>query len=104
MNAANGTLNVAYRNSDGTCPGAYPVRIPELQLNLAYNLGTDPDLSTAQLSLDPVFQNGQWVPQWGSMYTAHGDFINAWRVSSMKYLTERSTSPPAKVHGRQAFT
>ncbi|MGA7817482.1 DUF1996 domain-containing protein [Caballeronia sp.] len=88
MKASGGALNVAYRNSDGTCPAAYPVKIPELQLNVAYPLGNDPDLSTAQLSLDPIFQNGQWVPQWGSMYTAHGDFINAWHPESMQYMIE----------------
>jgi hypothetical protein len=88
MKASSGALNVAYRNSDGTCPAAYPVKIPELQLNVAYPLGDDPDLSTAQLSLDPIFQNGQWVPQWGSMYTAHGDFINAWHPESMQYIVD----------------
>ncbi|CAN7176608.1 DUF1996 domain-containing protein [Caballeronia sp. LjRoot34] len=88
MKAAKGQLNVAYRNSDGTCPSAYPVKIPELQMNVAYDLGSDPDLSTAQLSLDPVLQNGTWVPQWGSMYTAHGDFINAWHVQTMQYLVD----------------
>ena len=45
-------------------------------------------MSTAQLSLDPVFENGQWVPQWGSMYTAHGDFINAWHAESMQYIVD----------------
>lgn len=88
MRAANGALNVAYRNSDGTCPAGYPVKIPELQMNIAYDLGSDPDLSTAQLSLDPILQNGQWVPQWGSMYTAHGDFVNAWHVETMQYLVD----------------
>ena len=88
MKAANGGLNVAYRNSDGTCPSGYPVKIPELQLNVSYPLGDDPDLSTAQLSLDPVFQDGKWVPQWGSMYTAHGDFINAWHEESMQYIVD----------------
>jgi len=94
MKAANGGLNVAYRNADGTCPSAYPVKIPELQINLAYDLGTDPDLSNAQLSLDPVFQNGKWVPQWGSMYTAHGDFFNAWHVETMKYLIDMCMNKP----------
>jgi hypothetical protein len=88
MKAASGKLNVAYRNSDGTCPAAYPVKIPELQMNLAYPLGDDPDLSTAQLSLDPIFQNGQWVPQWGSMYTAHGDFFNAWHADTMQFMVD----------------
>ena len=69
MKAASGNLNVAYRNTDGTCPAAYPVKIPELQMNLTYDLGTDPSMGSAQLSLDPVLENGQWVPQWGSIYT-----------------------------------
>lgn len=95
MKAANGALNVAYRNSDGTCPTGYPVKIPELQLNISYPLGADPDLSTAQLSLDPVLQNGQWVPQWGSMYTAHGDFINAWHAQSMQYIVDSCMNKPS---------
>ncbi len=94
MKAANGGLNVAYRNTDGTCPSAYPVKIPELQVNVAYDLGTDPDLTNAQLSLDPVFENGKWVPRWGSMYTAHGDFMNAWHVQTMKYLTDMCMNKP----------
>jgi hypothetical protein len=58
--AAKGELNVAYRNSDGTCPSAYPVKISELQMSVAYDLGTNPDLRDAQLSLDPVFET-LWV-------------------------------------------
>jgi hypothetical protein len=88
MRAASGALNVAYRNSDGTCPTGYKTKIPELQMNISYDLGNDPDLSTAQLSLDPVLQNGQWIPQWGSMYTAHGDFINAWHAQTMQYMVD----------------
>jgi Domain of unknown function (DUF1996) len=88
MKVANGALNVAYRNSDGTGPAGYPVKIPELQLNVAYMLGQDPDLSTAQLSMDPVLTNGEWVAQWGSLYTAHGDFINAWKPDTMQYMVD----------------
>ncbi|WP_158937162.1 DUF1996 domain-containing protein [Burkholderia sp. S171] len=95
MKAAKGKLNVAYRNSDGTCPSGYPVKIPELQLNISYPLGADPDLTTAQLSLDPIFQNGQWVPQWGSMYTAHGDFINAWHAESMQFIVDSCMNKPS---------
>ena len=91
----NGPLNVAYRNSDGTCPSAYPVKIPELQMNIAYDLGTNPDMSDAQLSMDPVFQSGQWVPQWGSMYTAHGDFMNAWRPETMQYMIDMCVNKPS---------
>jgi hypothetical protein len=93
--AGSGQLNVAYRNSDGTCPSAYPVKIPELQLNIAYDLGTNYDLSDAQLSMDPVLQNGQWVAQWGSLYTAHGDFMNAWRPETMQYLVDTCMNKPS---------
>jgi hypothetical protein len=95
MKAASGALNVAYRNSDGTCPAGYPVKIPELQLNISYPLGDDPDLTTAQLSLDPILQNGQWVPQWGSMYTAHGDFFNAWHAQSMQFIVDSCMNKPS---------
>jgi hypothetical protein len=95
MKAADGKLNVAYRKSDGTCPADYPVKIPELQLNLSYPLGADPDLSTAQLSLDPIFQDGKWVPQWGSMYTAHGDFISAWHAESMQFIVDSCMNKPS---------
>jgi hypothetical protein len=88
MKVASGSLNVGYRNADGTCPAAYPVKIPELQLNVAYALGQDPGLSTAQLSMDPVLKNGAWVPQWGSLYTAHGDFINAWKPDTLQYMVD----------------
>jgi hypothetical protein len=95
MKAASGALNAAYRNSDGTCPAGYPVKIPELQLNISYPLGDDPDLTTAQLSLDPILQNGQWVPQWGSMYTAHGDFFNAWHAQSMQFIVDSCMNKPS---------
>ncbi|MFM0203148.1 DUF1996 domain-containing protein [Paraburkholderia fungorum] len=93
-NFADGTDNMTYRNADGTCPSAYPVKIPELQLNVAYNLGQDPDLATAQLSMDPMMMNGQWVPQWGGMYTAHGDFVNAWKTDVMQYVIDKCMNTP----------
>jgi hypothetical protein len=80
--------NVTYRQSDGTCPAGYPVRIPQLQLNVQYSLGQDPDLSTAQLSMDPMLENGSEVPMWGSLYTAHADFISAWKTDTMLYGIE----------------
>jgi hypothetical protein len=83
-----GISNMAYRNKDGTCPSDFPVKIPELQLNVKYPLGQDPDLSEAQLSLDPIYQNDQWVPQWGSLYTAHGDFVSVWKADIMQYMVD----------------
>lgn len=87
-NLMSGIDNMAYRNKNGSCPSAFPVKIPELQMNVQYSLGQDPDLSEAQLSLDPVYQNGQWVQQWGSLYTAHGDFMNAWKTDIMQYMVD----------------
>ncbi|EIF28678.1 protein of unknown function (DUF1996) [Burkholderia sp. Ch1-1] len=91
-NMASHIMNMAYRQSDGKCPAAYPVKIPELQLNVAYDLGQDPDLSTAQLSMDPILVNGTWVPQWGSLYTAHADFINAWKTDSLQYAVDNCSN------------
>lgn len=91
-NMASHIMNMAYRQADGKCPAAYPVKIPELQLNVAYDLGQDPDLSTAQLSMDPIFVNGTWVPQWGSLYTAHADFINAWKTDSLQYAVDNCSN------------
>jgi hypothetical protein len=76
--------NMTYRNSDGTCPAAFPVKIPELQVNVQYSLGQNPDLSTAQLSMDPMMMNGTLTPEWGSLYTAHADFINGWKADVMQ--------------------
>ncbi len=90
-----GIANMAYRNSDGKCPSAYPVKIPELQMNVQYNLGQDPDLSSAQLSMDPKLMNGQWVAQWGSLYTSHGDFISAWKKDTMQYLIDTCSNKEA---------
>ncbi|WP_168792476.1 DUF1996 domain-containing protein [Paraburkholderia aromaticivorans] len=91
-NMASQITNMAYRQTDGKCPAAYPVKIPELQLNVAYDLGQDPDLSTAQLSMDPILVNGTWVPQWGSLYTAHADFINAWKTDSLQYAVDNCSN------------
>lgn len=54
---------MAYRNADGTCPSGFPIKIPESQVNIGYMLGQEPDLSTAQLSMDPILVNGAGVPQ-----------------------------------------
>lgn len=83
---------MAYRNKDGTCPADFPVKIPELQMNIQYSLDQDPDLSTAQLSMDPQFVDGAWVPQWGSLYTAHADFISAWKKDTMKYAVDKCSN------------
>ncbi|WP_144144696.1 DUF1996 domain-containing protein [Paraburkholderia sp. BCC1884] len=93
-NPASGISNMAYRQSDGTCPGAYPIKLPELQMSVAYDLRQDGDLSGAQLSMDPTWREGKWEAQWGGMYTAHGDFINVWKVDTMQYLIDRCMNAP----------
>ncbi len=49
-----GRNNIAYANSDGTCPADYPVPLPHLSFNLAYQIGAVTDLTNAQLSMDPT--------------------------------------------------
>ncbi|BAO89391.1 DUF1996 domain-containing protein [Caballeronia cordobensis] len=89
---ANQIINMAYRQSDGTCPASYPIKIPELQVNVQYSLGQNPDLSTAQLSMDPMLTNGTWMPMWGSLFTAHADFINGWKIDSMQYAIDKCSN------------
>jgi len=82
--------NIAYANSDGTCPADYPVPLPHLSFNLAYQIGAVTDLTNAQLSMDPTLDdNGNVVSlNWGSLYTAHADFFNGWTEDAMRYMVE----------------
>lgn len=89
-----GVQNMAYHNPDGSCPAAYPVQIQQLDMNIQYSLGNDGDLSDAQLSMDPVMKNGVLTPMWGSLYTAHADFINAWKPDSLQYATDHCSNQP----------
>uniref|UniRef100_UPI0023F86317 DUF1996 domain-containing protein n=1 Tax=Caballeronia sp. BR00000012568055 TaxID=2918761 RepID=UPI0023F86317 len=82
-------VNMAYSNSNGSCPDSYPVKVPRLEMHVHYGLGLDGDLSTAQLSMDPKLDNGVWVPQWGSLYTEHADFVNGWKTDSMQYAVDK---------------
>ncbi|BAN25071.1 putative exported protein [Caballeronia insecticola] len=83
-----GVQNMTYHNKDGSCPEAYPIKIQQLEMNIQYTLGNNGDLNGAQLSMDPIMVNGVLTPQWGSLYTAHADFINAWKPDSMQYATD----------------
>ena len=82
-------VNMAYSASDGSCPANYPAKIPRLELHVHYGLGQDPDLSTAQLSMDPKLDKDTWVEQWGSLYTEHADFVNGWKPDSMQFAVEK---------------
>jgi hypothetical protein len=82
-------INTADSNADGSCPATHPVKVPRLEMHVQYRLEPDGDLSTAQLSMDPKRSNGEWVAQWGSLYTEHADFVNGWKPDSMKYAVDK---------------
>lgn len=80
--------NAVYSTND-VCPADYPVRIPTVNMNVAYFLGTNTDMSDVQLSLDPIINpDGSTTLQWGNLFTAHGDFFNGWPAQSMQYMTD----------------
>ncbi|MBB1582644.1 DUF1996 domain-containing protein [Serratia sp. OS31] len=83
----NHKMNVVYPLS-GSCPASHPITLPEMHLSAVYELGENPDVSQAQLSLDPVWKNGQWQEQWGSLYTAHADFINGWKPEGLQFVVD----------------
>lgn len=83
--------NAVYADKNGVCPSDYPKHIPKVNLNVAYLFPglASLDLKTVQLSLDPVMNGDQRIEQWGTIYTAHGDFINGWAPDAAKFMTER---------------
>lgn len=80
-----GPRNAVY-DVDGVCPSDYPVKIPLLQMNIAYVLPNGTKLSTLRLSMNPTITGGRVEPKWGSLYTAHADFFNGWRENTLKYV------------------
>lgn len=82
-----GPRNAVY-DVDGDCPSDYPVKIPLLQMNIAYVLPNGTKLSNLQLSMNPTITEGQVVPKWGSLYTAHADFFNGWREDTLQYVVD----------------
>lgn len=85
-----GRNNIAYANANGVCPEDYPVPLPHLSFNLAYQIGAVTDLTDAQLSMDPTLDQHGNVESlnWGSIYTAHADFFNGWTEDAMRYMVE----------------
>jgi hypothetical protein len=61
LDSANHKSHLAYQVR-GTCPAGYPVRLPQLSLNVHYRLPTVSGLTLSS----------------GSIYSAHADFFNAW--------------------------
>ena len=56
----------------GTCPAGYPVRLPQLSLNVHYHLPTVSGLTLSS----------------GSIYSAHADFFNAWNQVVLARLVQ----------------
>lgn len=83
--------NAVYSDDNGVCPADYPKHIPTVNMNIAYQFpgATSLDLRTVQLSLDPIMEGEKRIDQWGTLYTAHGDFINGWAPDAAKFMTER---------------
>ncbi|WP_249324837.1 DUF1996 domain-containing protein [Enterobacter mori] len=82
-----GPRNAIY-DIDGRCPVEYPVKIPQLQLNLEYKLPDVIPLDTLRLSINPHKQDGKFVPRWGNLYTAHADFFNGWHEDILAYAVD----------------
>jgi hypothetical protein len=60
--------HVAY-SSAGECPPSHPVHVPQLTVSIAFPIsGADHDLRLAS----------------GSVYSAHGDFLNAWDATGLE--------------------
>src|SRR5471032_2696766 len=76
---AKGTNNAVYSTND-QCPADHPVKLAKVNMNIAYVLPqiTSLDVSKIQLSLDPKVSDMKITELWGSIYTAHGDFMDDW--------------------------
>ncbi|EFA75163.1 putative periplasmic or exported protein [Heterostelium album PN500] len=75
-------------NEKGRCPEAYPVRIPQLNMQLAYFI-RESNWTNAQLSLNPIINSGgsRTFP-WANLFSAHADFFNGWPEQTMKFMIE----------------
>lgn len=89
LKPAHGHSNAAY-DINGACPADYPVKIPTVNMNIAYILPQITSLDTAkiELSMDPVMNGDKREERWGSIYTAHADFINGWTAEGARFMTE----------------
>ncbi len=84
-----GMANAAY-DVKGDCPSGFPVKIPTVNMNVAWVLHgiTSLDTAKAQLSLDPTMNGDAREEHWGSLYTAHADFMNGWTEEGARFMTE----------------
>ncbi len=72
------------------CPADFPVKIPTVNMNIAWVFPDLKSLDTRkiQLSMDPDIVNGKRIEKWGSLYTAHADFMNGWTVDGARFMTD----------------
>lgn len=84
-----GMANATY-DVKGQCPSGFPVKIPTVNMNVAYVLSgiTSLDTAKAQLSLDPTMNGDAREEHWGSLYTAHADFMNGWTEEGARFMTD----------------
>ncbi|KNC12077.1 periplasmic or exported protein [Klebsiella sp. RIT-PI-d] len=89
LKPAHGHSNATYDTS-GKCPADFPVKIPTVNMNIAYVLPqiTSMDTSKVELSLDPTMHGDQREEHWGSIYTAHADFMNGWTEDATRFMTD----------------
>lgn len=89
LKPAHGLANATY-DSHGECPSAFPVKIPTVNMNIAYVIPgiTALDTAKAQLSLDPTMHGDEREENWGSLYTAHADFMNGWTEEGARFMTD----------------
>jgi hypothetical protein len=71
LDSANHKSHVAYPEG-GRCPAGYPVAVPAISLIYRY-----PTLGGANVSLAS-----------GGVYSAHGDFFNAWNEEALQHLVD----------------
>ncbi|MES4612636.1 MAG: CBM96 family carbohydrate-binding protein [Ewingella sp.] len=90
LKAGADVINATY-STNNQCPTDYPVKLATVNMNIAYVLPqiTSLDVSKIELSMDPTIVDGVLTPRWGSPYTAHGDFMNAWTDQAATFMTER---------------
>lgn len=75
-----GQHNVVYAVRS-TCPAAYPVAIPQLNVHIHYPISSGAGLT---LSMSPTMNT---MP--GSIDTTHADFVNAWEPTVLSKLVAR---------------
>lgn len=89
LKPAHGLINATY-DVKGQCPSTFPVKIPTVNMNIAYVLPTISSLDTSkvQLSMDPIMHGDEREERWGSLYTAHADFMNGWTEDAARFMTD----------------